>query len=359
MSTVEKKQNAKSKIASNILVASPDTNLKQAVEESLREFTKNSLDFQYLTHQAGSLSQVSPITQNDRIDLVLYDLGLNQSKNQIDEKREKELDALLRMPDFQSSSVLLFEPTTVRAQYNIGTRDRIVREKPVSDSIPSPLVSSEGFDKRLAVHLGNFHGRQDRLTGALLKGPLKEILQREYDQVVRDHGRGGADDTRAKNYLSLLFMDLDNMKLLNDKILGHVKTDLVLRAIGEELHSMIRYPDEIGRYGGDEFIVKFYGPHQHIDILKRAQQICAGLSSIDITNKVNAPEYISLGFSAGVATFPEPCAVDNIDALIDSADTAMYEAKRYREEKEIKGSGYGVAGYPSGSSEPRVYSVAN
>ncbi len=127
---------------------------------------------------------------------------------------------------------------------------------------------------------------------------------------------------RTKNHLSLLYLDLDNLKTINDK-LGHSEGDRAIKDAADVLRSSFRQSDIIARIGGDEFAVLITNPTSHEIENIAADKIKSNLSAF---NMQKTREYI-LSLSMGMAHFdPEnPCSIGD---LITRADTLMYENKR-------------------------------
>lgn len=125
---------------------------------------------------------------------------------------------------------------------------------------------------------------------------------------------------RTKRPMAVLFVDLDNMKLINDTF-GHDEGDLALKEIGNILKESFRESDIIARIGGDEFaIMAVVVPKDSIEILtKRLRE------KIDVRNGAGNKSY-HLSISLGVAHYdPEfPCSVEE---LLTLADASMYEEK--------------------------------
>ena len=121
--------------------------------------------------------------------------------------------------------------------------------------------------------------------------------------------------------LSLLFMDLDGFKSINDTH-GHLAGSRTLVEVGAVLEKTVRDADVLIRYGGDEFVILF--PETPLSgglvIAERIRQVIAGtkfLESQQIDARVSA--------SIGIAAYPE--SAEDVRGLIASADRAMYEAK--------------------------------
>lgn len=132
---------------------------------------------------------------------------------------------------------------------------------------------------------------------------------------------------RHDSPVSLIVMDLDDFKSIND-IYGHQVGDEVLRQVGLHLGASIRKSDVAARYGGEEFAV----------ILPQTTRKTAVEVTEKIRGKINQlrirgyPE-IKIGFSAGVASFPED-AIEG-EALLRAADAAAYRAKRMGKNRTV------------------------
>jgi len=146
----------------------------------------------------------------------------------------------------------------------------------------------------------------DRLTGASNRRALDVALTAELDR-----------SRRYESGLSVLFLDLDHFKEVNDRY-GHGIGDQVLRGFVTELRRLLRDSDILGRWGGEEFIV--ICPETNAsDVLHLADRIRARISEVDFggAGKITV--------SIGVA---ELSAEDNAQDLVDRADQALYEAKK-------------------------------
>jgi diguanylate cyclase (GGDEF)-like protein/PAS domain S-box-containing protein len=153
----------------------------------------------------------------------------------------------------------------------------------------------------------------DSLTGLpnrrLLMDRLRHIL------LARDASAAHA---------SLLFIDIDNFKTLND-IKGHAVGDLLLIEIARRLHSCAREGDTVARLGGDEFVVMLEGLSPDPDHAA-AQAKAAGekvLLAVSSPYQLDDFEYHS-SCSIGITLFNRDVSADE---LLRQADTAMYEAK--------------------------------
>ncbi len=161
----------------------------------------------------------------------------------------------------------------------------------------------------------------DRLEQLSFLDPLTEVAnRRKFDQTLaREMGRA----RRTRVPLSLLMIDIDYFKKINDRH-GHVHGDECLIRIAQALKANLRRPgDLIARYGGEEFaaILPNAGPegaHQVAESMRLAAQ------DLQISN-VDAP-FALLTVSVGVATYTGDVK-DNGERLIEAADAALYRAK--------------------------------
>ena len=148
----------------------------------------------------------------------------------------------------------------------------------------------------------------DELTGL----PNRALLVDRAERLLTHQHRYGGD-------VSVLFLDLDNFKGVNDS-LGHGAGDAYLRAIAGRLQAILRETDTIGRLGGDEFVVLMDGESSHEGAAVMAGKVLDALGEpIDI-NGVSVPVSCSIGIASG------PCA--SAEALLHDADLAMYQAKQ-------------------------------
>jgi diguanylate cyclase (GGDEF)-like protein/PAS domain S-box-containing protein len=137
---------------------------------------------------------------------------------------------------------------------------------------------------------------------------------------------------RTKKDILLFFADLDNMKRINDT-LGHQAGDRVLVEIAAILKEIFRESDIIGRIGGDEFAILA------IDTADESGEVLMERlhKSLEANNRLEAKNY-TLSLCIGIARY-DHTKPSSLDELMAQADTLMYEEKRKKQIKEIKGDG--------------------
>jgi len=125
---------------------------------------------------------------------------------------------------------------------------------------------------------------------------------------------------RKKEKLAVLFIDLDDFKLVNDS-LGHDKGDKYLKELSINMLSKIRESDILARLGGDEFVVVLNGISDEKDIITIIEN---GMRIVDEPIDIDG-DIIHPRMSVGVAIYPADGEDSN--TLIKNADAAMYKAK--------------------------------
>ncbi|MFZ6759741.1 GGDEF/EAL domain-containing response regulator [Undibacterium sp. Ji50W] len=125
---------------------------------------------------------------------------------------------------------------------------------------------------------------------------------------------------RRGSFLSILFMDLDNFKHINDS-LGHATGDKLLKSVTERLSACVRNSDTVSRQGGDEFVILVTDDKSAENAALTAEKL---LKSLATPHHINKHE-LHVTSSIGISVYPS----DGVDAetLIKNADTAMYQAK--------------------------------
>jgi diguanylate cyclase (GGDEF)-like protein len=152
----------------------------------------------------------------------------------------------------------------------------------------------------------------DELTGLANNRALRDWLARE-----------AARATRFSHDLSLLMLDIDDFKQVNDTY-GHLQGDAVLRLVGEILESEARAVDQPARYGGEEFVVAL--PETDTEgAVGLAERIRARIAAQGVP-RVDGDGAIRVTASLGVASIP--ATARDVQELIAVADAALYEAKR-------------------------------
>jgi diguanylate cyclase (GGDEF)-like protein len=139
-------------------------------------------------------------------------------------------------------------------------------------------------------------------------------------QIIGDLQREVIFSDRYGTPLSISMLDIDYFKKINDTY-GHTVGDEVLRNLAGELRNRIRYPDTIGRYVGEEFLIVL--PHSPLKAAtEQAERLCKHVRSL----LIKAGEHeVAATVSIGIAQYK----IHNEDweGLLNRADAALYKAK--------------------------------
>ncbi|HEU4744666.1 MAG TPA: GGDEF domain-containing protein [Anaerolineales bacterium] len=139
-------------------------------------------------------------------------------------------------------------------------------------------------------------------------------------QIVRDLQNEILFSDRYGTPVSISLLDIDHFKKINDTY-GHTVGDDVLRNLGSELRDHIRYPDTIGRYGGEEFLIVL--PHSTLKAAsEQAERLCKHVRSLLIKS---GEQEIAITISLGVAQYK--IHKEDWEAFLNRADAALYQAK--------------------------------
>ena len=181
----------------------------------------------------------------------------------------------------------------------------------VADITDRKRIEAEAMEKlaHAALH--------DSLTGLGNRPSFLEHLEVALNRASR-RGRGAA----------VLFIDLDNFKLVNDSF-GHAAGDELLKAVGSRLKAATRKMDVVARQGGDEFLVLLSDlerlPREKIAFLGAAEVVASKMRRM-----LRAPflvEGIEIYISASIGISIFPSDADDSETLLKHADVAMYSAK--------------------------------
>ncbi len=171
--------------------------------------------------------------------------------------------------------------------------------------------------------LQNLRRSQAQLARLVIQDPLTNVLNA---RAFAD--RLGQELDRNRRYprpLALMYMDLDNFKVINDTH-GHQTGDAVLRLFSDAMRSSVRQADVVGRLGGDEFAVLM--PETDAQLADAAaKRLVAGLRNVfKGTPNVTA----SIGVVSCTATDA------STDDLLRRADQAMYDAKKLGKDRVVQ-----------------------
>lgn len=191
----------------------------------------------------------------------------------------------------------------LRLKYEIDRRK--AREKELIELTQHLEVVNEMLE-----HLSYF----DTLTGIPNRRYFEKFIDAEWKRAIRN-----------ERPISLIFLDIDNFKKVNDKY-GHQTGDRCLKKTAKAISQSLRRPgDFLARYGGEEFVVVL--SDTEIEGTKEvAERIKVKVAEVEIVMK-NTDTKVAVTISAGVST-AVPERNSSYQTLINRADEALYKAKK-------------------------------
>jgi diguanylate cyclase (GGDEF)-like protein len=170
--------------------------------------------------------------------------------------------------------------------------------------------------KRMEEELGELAFR-DKLTGIANRRKFDEVLENEWQRCLRSHG-----------HMSLLLLDIDHFKGVNDRY-GHQVGDDCLRSVAQTVQSLISRPaDLVARYGGEEIGVVLPDTDQE-GALQIAETLRQSVQALRIPNQDNHEGSGVVTVSIGVATAFSRVGgrIAMPEGLLMAVDHALYQAK--------------------------------
>lgn len=171
-------------------------------------------------------------------------------------------------------------------------------------SIINDVTEQQRYQRQL-----EYRAQHDELTGLANRNLMRDRLDQSLIYADR-HGRN----------VAVLFVGLDRFKLVNDS-LGHPAGDELLKVIAKRLVGLARRGDTVARHGGDTFVVLLADVAREEDVSRIARRVLEAASE---PVRIDGHD-IHVTSSIGISLFPRDGA--KADRLIQSADTAMYQAK--------------------------------
>lgn len=151
---------------------------------------------------------------------------------------------------------------------------------------------------------------------------------RQFNRIL-NYINASAQGKKEFEYISLIFLDIDHFKEINDKY-GHSSGDIVLKNLANILNDTCGDFGIISRNGGEEFSVLLLN-YQTTDAIQVAEKIRQNVASYSfhISDKIT----IHVTVSVGISTYPT--TTDTVDNLLNHADIALYEAKNTGRNKVV------------------------
>ncbi|GAB1232900.1 diguanylate cyclase domain-containing protein [Ferrigenium sp. UT5] len=195
-----------------------------------------------------------------------------------------------------------------------------IGELPVArkDEIGDLALSILQMEQQIQQQIEYLQVQQEKLNHLASHDSLTSLPNRRMFLDRLEHALARAK--RQNEQLLLLYIDLDDFKVINDTH-GHGAGDAVLQAVAQRLRSLLRESDTAARLGGDEFVVLFEGTWDDMQIEQMIHKVQSALAApipyLDIE--------LHSGGSIGYSRFPQDGSTSS--TLIAAADQAMYDCK--------------------------------
>jgi len=230
-----------------------------------------------------------------------------------------------------SFSIFYFFPVMIATWYGMWYLGVIISVLSAVSWYMCDIYSGHVYSKAIIPYWNSFMRFSIFIIVTYLLSAIKSYMERERELIRTDPLTGignskafyetaGVELERLRRYgnvFSLVYIDLDNFKAVND-MLGHNTGDKLLRITAGIIKENVRAMDAVARLGGDEFAILF--PETD---LASAISVCKRIQAemLDIMKKNNWLVTCSIG----IAAFRTP--LESVDDLVSKADSLMYEVK--------------------------------
>ncbi len=283
---------------------------KEELENFLQQLTQRLFDLDAMIEGAETQRQAS--LESGRQLNAMVNAQVTDIENVVQSATELEQIKVEIQGSLDSIRTHLAEQRSVEESYQAELEQQLqqmtVRLKEMEEE-------SEHLKKRLEIERTN--ALTDPLTGAPNRLAYDQRIAQEFARWQRHSGP-----------LSLLLMDIDHFKQINDTF-GHKAGDRALKAIVQALRQHVRASDFMARIGGEEFVLLL--PETDLEGAARvAEKLRRGIEGCEFAYK---GEPVPITISGGIAQF---CEGDTPDAVYERADEALYRAKHQGRNRFLK-----------------------
>jgi len=264
--------------------------------------------------------------------------GTRERQRALRDERSRARDALKGLIQRMLSELGELGQHTDRFQNSVGRYANAIEQADSLESLAGTVRemveesrSVQGLVAQTQARLTLEHDRAAALTQRVdeLEGELRRLSNEVHtDQLTQVANRRGliqafgieqARAERESTRVALALLDIDNFKKLNDS-LGHHAGDIALKSLAERVQASLRPGDMVARYGGEEFVLML--PDTPLD---EAQAVLVRLQrSLSAALFKHEGKDVFVTFSAGVTLYRPG---ETLEAALDRADVALYEAK--------------------------------
>lgn len=259
--------------------------------------------------QVTDVTSATRVFQQQEFDLIITDYYLSD-----DETGDDLISYVRDYDDFDKAQVPIL---VLSAESNQSKRTSYLRNG-ANDYIIKPYDNDELIARasNLIAHkklFEQFRKQQQELLTLAMSDQLTGLYNRR--SLFDIAPKYISDAVRHEYPLSLLVIDIDHFKVVNDSY-GHAKGDAILKKVGEVMQASCRNGDFVARFGGEEFVALLTHCSQD-DGMMKAEQLRKNIEA-------SCPDDIVVTVSIGVAELTQE---DDLDSLFGKADLAVYKAK--------------------------------
>ena len=231
----------------------------------------------------------------------------------------------------------ILDATTRQTLENFALR-AITADKTVALPPNSALIRRDGIEAAIEDSTAPIHDRRGAVTGAVMV--LRDVsvaraMTRKMTHLAHHDNLTGLPNrvllndrlreaiilsSRHKRRLSVLFLDLDRFKHINDSK-GHIVGDRLLQSVARRISTCVRSSDTVGRLGGDEFVVLLWEVRHAEDPAVTAGKILEVVRQPHLVDE----DQLHITGSIGIVVYPDDGT--DVETLMKKADLAMYQAK--------------------------------
>jgi diguanylate cyclase (GGDEF)-like protein/PAS domain S-box-containing protein len=288
--------------------------LRQQTEARFRSLVQNSTDVVMVVDADSTVRYVSPSVEG----VFGYDpaeLENTQLTRLIHPDDKTQVLQFLTLSGREGTTSTSLIESRMRHRDDFWLHIETLRTDLLHDpNVKGIVLNSRDVSERKAFEEQLSHQAfHDSITGLANRALFRDRVEHALERLTRD-----ADP------VSVLFMDLDDFKTINDS-LGHAAGDRLLGEVGERLRTCLRTPDTAARLGGDEFAILIEDGGESVGAAEVAGRI---LKSLEAPFLLDGKE-VFVRASIGIATSGVSRAIgpEGAEELLRNADVAMYIAK--------------------------------
>lgn len=241
---------------------------------------------------------------------------------------ESEINRVMLAIDQTSSGAQKYDSTLTSFSGSLQSSSSLDQIRLAVAKVASETRSMAEQNKRLhnqltqsTQQLTEMRYSLDQVRKDSLRDPLTEVGNRKYFDT--ELAKVTSEAIESNSTLSILMVDIDHFKKFNDTY-GHLIGDQVLRLVARTLIENLKGRDIIARYGGEEFVILL--PNTDVSAAEKvANQLRESLGTKQIRRKNTQETLGVVTISLGTTEY---CPHEDLEAFINRADEALYEAKQ-------------------------------